>query len=73
MTDYEIKLPKELLSSLMTESTGFAQLIGSVLDQVLEAQATEQMGADRYERSVDRGGYRNGVRPRQTVWKRTTF
>ena len=63
MTDYEIKLPKELLSSLMTESTGFAQLIGSVLDQVLEAQATEQMGADRYERSEDRGGYRNGVRP----------
>ena len=34
MTDYEIKLPKELLSSLMTESTGLAQLIGSVLDQV---------------------------------------
>ena len=64
MTDYEIKLPKELLSSLMTESTGFAQLIGSVLDQVLEAQATEQIGADRYERSADRGGYRNGVRPR---------
>ena len=64
MTDYEIKLPKELLSSLMTESTGFAQLIGSVLNQVLEAQATEQIGADRYERSADRGGYRNGVRPR---------
>ena len=64
MTVYEIKLPKELLSSLMTESTGFAQLIGSVLDQVLEAQATEQIGADRYERSADRGGYRNGVRSR---------
>ena len=64
MTDYEIKLPGELLSSLMTESTGFAQLIGSVLNQVLEAQATEQIGAERYERSAERGGYRNGVRPR---------
>ena len=41
MTDYEIKLPKELLSNLMTESTGFAELIGSVLKQVLEAHATE--------------------------------
>ena len=56
MTDYEIKLPKDLLSSLMAESTGFAQLLGSVLNQVLEAQATEQIGADRYERSADRGG-----------------
>ncbi len=64
MTDYEIKLPEELLSSLMSENTGFAQLLGSVLNQVLEAQATEQIGADRYERNADRGGYRNGVRTR---------
>ena len=63
MTDYEPKLPGELLSSLMTENTGVAQLIGSVLNQLLEAQATEQIGADRYERNPDRGGYRNGVRP----------
>lgn len=64
MTDYEIKLPGELLSSLMTENTGFAELIGSVLNQVLEAQASEQIGAQRYERNTARGGYRNGVRPR---------
>ena len=64
MTDYEIRLPGELLSSLMSENTGFAQLIGSVLNQVLEAQATEQIGADRYERNADKGGYRNGVRTR---------
>ena len=64
MTDYEIKLPGELLSSLMTENTGFAELIGSVLNQVLEAQASEQIGAQRYERNAARGGYRNGVRPR---------
>lgn len=64
MSDYEIKLPGELLSSLMSDNTGFAQLIGSVLNQVLEAQATEQIGADRYERNADRGGYRNGVRTR---------
>lgn len=64
MTDHEIKLPGELLSSLMSDNTGFAQLLGSVLNQVLEAQAPEQIGADRYERNADRGGYRNGVRPR---------
>ena len=64
MTDYEIKLPGELLSSLMTKNTGFAELIGSVLNQVLQAQASEQIGAQRYERNAARGGYRNGVRPR---------
>ena len=54
MSDYQIKLPGELLSSLMSDNTGFAQLIGSVLNQVLEAQATEQIVADRYERNADR-------------------
>ena len=48
----------------MSENTGFAPLIGSVLNQVLEAQVTEKIGADRYERSPERGGYRNGVRTR---------
>ena len=54
MSDYQIKLLGELLSSLMSDNTGFAQLIGSVLNQVLEAQATEQIVADRYERNADR-------------------
>ncbi len=64
MTDYEIKLPGPLLSSLMSESSGFAQLLEAVLNQVLEAKATEQVGAERYERNEERGGYRNGMRAR---------
>jgi transposase-like protein len=69
MTDYEIKLPSELVSSLLSEGNGFAQLLTGVLNQVLEAQATEQIGAGPYERSEGRGGYRNGVRPR-TIYTR---
>jgi len=34
------------------------------LNQVLEAQVTESLGAARHERSEERAGYRNGVRPR---------
>ncbi len=64
MTDYEIKLPEPLLSSLMSESSGFAQLLEAVLNQVLEAQAPEQIGAEHYERNEERGGYRNGMRAR---------
>ena len=69
MTDYNINVGKELLPELLTNQDGLAKLLESVLNQVLEAQATEQIGADRYERSVDRGGYRNGVRPRRDATK----
>lgn len=65
MTDYELKVPGSLLSSLMSDQDGFARLLEEVLNQVLEAQVSEQLGADRYERSDDRAGYRNGYRPRQ--------
>lgn len=64
MTDYNIRLNSELLSSLMSDGEGMGELMAGVLNQILEAQATEQIGAKRYERSEDRGGYRNGVRPR---------
>jgi len=36
-----------------------------VLTQVLQAQATEQLPADPYERTADRQGYRNGTRARK--------
>jgi len=62
MTTYEIKLDAELVSSLMSNGDAIAQLLSGVLNQVLEAQATDQIGAKPYERSEERGGYRNGVR-----------
>ena len=37
----------------------------AVLNQVLDAQANEQVGPKRYDRSEDRGAYRYGYRPRQ--------
>lgn len=64
MTDYNIKIPSSLLSSLLGEGRGFGPLIEDVLNQLLEAQVTEQLGAERYERNSERGGYRNGVRYR---------
>ncbi len=35
-----------------------------VLNQILQAQVTEALGADRYERAEERVGYRNGTRAR---------
>ena len=66
MAEYEVTLNEALLSSLLNGGKeGLAALLESVLNQVLEAQAEEQLGAGRYERSAARTGYRNGHRTRQ--------
>ncbi|MCM8626869.1 transposase [Accumulibacter sp.] len=41
----------------------------AVLNQILEAQVSEALAADRHERSEEREGYRNGHRVR-TLWTR---
>ena len=64
MTDYNIKLNKEELVGLLTESDMLADLLKSTLNQVLEAQMTEHLGAERYQHTEDRQGYRNGSRVR---------
>ncbi|KTD04523.1 transposase [Legionella geestiana] len=65
MTDYHISVGQDLIPELLTSQGGLAKLVESVLNQVLEAQATESLGAGRYERNEERAGYRNGYRARQ--------
>jgi len=66
MAEYEVKLSEALLSNLLSGGKeGLGELVESVLNQVLEAQAEEQLGAGRYERNEGRTGYRNGYRTRQ--------
>ncbi|RME45128.1 MAG: IS256 family transposase [Chloroflexi bacterium] len=66
MAEYKITVNDTLLSNLLSgDRQGLGELVESVLNQVLEAQAEEQLGASRYERSEQRTGYRNGHRPRQ--------
>src|SRR5215469_7733013 len=65
MPDYQITIDGELVQGLFQGDTGLAKLLEQVLNQVLEAQVSEQLGAERYERTDERQGYRNGVRPRK--------
>ena len=60
MASYEITLNGEQLSGLLTDDKGLQGLVETVLNQVLEAQVTEQLGARPYERSEARKAYRNG-------------
>ena len=64
MAAYEITLNSEQLSGLLTDDKGLQGLVATVLNQVLEAQVTEHLGAQPYERSANRKAYRNGYRAR---------
>jgi len=66
MTHYQINVDSELLHQLFlgeSRDAGIAALLQTVLNQVLKAQATEQLGAEHYERTEERKGYRNGSYP----------
>ena len=68
MTHYQINVDSELLHQLFlgdSKDAGVAALLQSILNQVLKAEATDQLGAEHYERTEERLGYRNGSYPHQ--------
>jgi len=64
MAAYEVGVGKDLLPGLSSGQDGLAKLVEAVLNQILEAQVREALGAGRYERTEERVGYRNGTRLR---------
>jgi len=52
--DYQLTVSGETLHGLLQGDTGLAHLLEQVLNQVLEAQVSEQLGAHRYERTGER-------------------
>src|SRR5260370_17440342 len=65
MTHYQVTLDPQTLQRLFSGENQVGQLLEAVLNQVLNAQVTEQLQAAPYERSEERQGYRNGYKPRQ--------
>ena len=67
MAQVNITLETELLHGLFSKDgkdDAFAKLLSTILNQVLQAQSSEQLGADPYERTEGRTAYRNGFRGR---------
>ncbi len=67
MAQLDISLDTELLHGLFTKDQrddAFARLLEAILNQVLDAQSTEQLRAAPYERCAERTGQRNGYRDR---------
>ena len=56
MAQYNITVDDEVLKGLFTGDKGMSQLLEQVLNQVLKAQASEQLQAEPYERSEERQG-----------------
>jgi transposase-like protein len=64
MAQYQITVDDEILKGLFQQDGGVAKLVEQVLNQILQAQVTEQLKAAPYERTEARQGYRNGTLPR---------
>src|SRR5690349_19011431 len=64
MTQYQLTLGSAAVQRLFTGEGQLGRLLEAVLNQVLNAQVTEQLQAAPYERSEQRQGYRNGYKPR---------
>ncbi|MCS4048034.1 transposase-like protein [Salinibacter ruber] len=60
-----IDLSDEELEKILLGDRGKDLLMEKVFNQILQAEMTEHLGADRYERSQDRSGHRNGSYERQ--------
>ena len=65
MTQYEVTLKAEQVKELLVRDEGLRELVEEIVNQILEAQMSEQIGAERYERSPERKSYRNGHRVRR--------
>jgi hypothetical protein len=59
MAQYQITVDSEILHQLFfknSKDTAVAKLLESVLNQILQAQVTEQLVAEPYERTIHRVG-----------------
>lgn len=63
MSQYQITLDEALLQRLF-QNDGLKPLLETLLNQVLQTQASDQLQALPYERTDERQGYRNGYRER---------
>jgi transposase-like protein len=65
MTAWNLTLTDKHGQTALIDSSEFVRaIVQSALQEILEAEMTEHLGAESYERTDGRGGYRNGHRPR---------
>ncbi len=56
---------EKMLLKFVTEEDPMLEMLKWLCEQMMEAELTTQLGADKSERSGSRSGYRSGYRPRR--------
>ena len=65
MARLQVTIDTDKLKDLFASDEGMAVLAEEVLNQVLDAQMTDHLQAEPYERTDERRAYRNGYKPRK--------
>jgi putative transposase len=66
MVDHHRRADKELVQQILLDDPEFLRrIVERALQQLLEAEITEHVGAAPYERTQSRKGHRNGYKPRK--------
>lgn len=65
MAQMQVTIDTDQLKDVLSHDQGMKLLLEEVLNQVLDAEMTEHIGAEPYERTDQRRTYRNGYRPRR--------
>ena len=65
MAHHNRKVDEEMVQGILLDDPGFLkEIVERVLQELLEAEMTEHIGAAPYERAENRKGHRNGYKPR---------
>ena len=68
MAHHNRKVDEQMVQqSLLDDPSFLKEIVERVLQELLEAEMTEHVGAAPYERSHKRTGQRNGYKPRSFV------
>ncbi|RWK72918.1 MAG: IS256 family transposase, partial [Mesorhizobium sp.] len=68
MTNRDVRLSRgELKALLLSDEDGFRRVLQTVVQEALEAEMTEAIGAEKGERTTERVGYRSGYYERKLV------
>ena len=70
MTDYNITVGKELLPELLSSQDGLSKLVEGVLNQILEAQVSESLGADKHADILKMWLKRQSLFCKPQIWRK---
>lgn len=65
MTKHDVSIEPAVLAGLLNNPEGLGQLVQGVLNEILQAQMSQHLNAERYEHADERTGVRNGNRIRK--------